>query len=110
MTIKNKVQLVGIVTGVPEITTLEDGRSRGVINMVTQENYRNQKGEKVQECVSHRVVVVGKLATIVDKYVTDEVEIGIEGKIITEQFKDASGTDRLASEIHASELLILSKR
>ena len=47
-TLRNKVQLIGMLGNAPEITTIEAGKKRARFSIATNETYRNARGEKVK--------------------------------------------------------------
>jgi len=108
--IKNKVQLIGHLGQIPEITTDANGKKKAVLNVATNENYRNATGEKVTETQWHSVIAWGKLAEIAEKYLNKGTEVAIEGKLISRHYTDKQGIKRYVTEVHANELLILTKR
>ncbi len=54
--LKNKVQLIGHVGQEPEIKTFEGGKKLANITLATNENYTNNKGEKVEQTEWHNSV------------------------------------------------------
>jgi single-strand DNA-binding protein len=54
--LKNKVQLIGNLGNAPEIKNLENSKKVAKFSMATNESYRNQKGEKVDETQWHNLV------------------------------------------------------
>ena len=48
-TIRNKVQLIGNVGNTPEITNLDPSKKVARLSIATNDYYRNQKGESVQD-------------------------------------------------------------
>ena len=108
--LKNKVQLIGNLGDIPEITKLEAGRMKASFTMATNESYRNANGEKVTETQWHKVVAWGKLAEIAEKYLTKGTEVAVEGKLMNSNYTDKQGIKRYVTEIVANELLILTKK
>ncbi len=108
--IKNKVQLIGHLGEVPQITKEENERLKAELNVGTTENITNAKGEKVSETQWHRVVAWGKLAEIAEKYLTKGADVAIEGKLVNRSYTDTKGILRHVTEIQANELLILTKK
>ncbi len=53
---RNKVQLIGHVGQDPEIKTIENGRKVAKFSLATNENYTNDKGEKVEQTEWHNSV------------------------------------------------------
>jgi single-strand DNA-binding protein len=107
--IKNKVQLIGHVGQEPEIKTFEGGKKVANITIATNENYTNNKGEKVENTEWHRITAWGKVADIIEKYVIKGKEIAIEGKLTHRSYDDKEGIKRYITEIVANELLLLGK-
>ncbi|MEO7531966.1 MAG: single-stranded DNA-binding protein [Sediminibacterium sp.] len=107
---KNKVQLIGFLGQAPEIKTTGDGKKVAHLNVATNENYKNAKGEKVTETQWHSVIAWGKLAEIAEKYLVKGIEVAIEGKLINRNYTDKQGVKRYVTEIQANELLILTKK
>ncbi len=108
--LRNKVQLIGHLGQDPDIKTIGDGKKVAHLNIATNENYKNAKGEKVTETQWHSVNAWGKLADIAEKFLVKGIEIAIEGKLINRQYTDKQGNKRYITEIQANEILILTKK
>ncbi|WP_309614388.1 single-stranded DNA-binding protein [Flavobacterium sp.] len=106
---KNKVQLIGNVGQEPEIKTFDAGKKVANITIATNEYYTNDKGEKVEETQWHRVSAWGKVADIIEKYVTKGKEIAIEGKLTHRSYDDKDGNKRYITEVVANDILLLGK-
>ena len=106
-TIKNHVQLIGNVGQEPTVTNLESGKKVVRFSLATNENYKNDKGEKVQSTDWHTVVAWGKTAEIVEKYAVKGKEIGITGKLKTRSYTTDDGNQRYVTEVVANEILLL---
>ena len=107
--IKNRVQLIGNVGNDPEIKNLEGGKKLANLTIATNDSYKNDKGEKVEQTEWHRVVAWGKTAEIIEKYVTKGNQVAIEGKLSHRSYEDKNGEKRYVTEIVVSELLMLGK-
>ena len=108
--LKNKVQLIGNLGNAPEVKTLESGKKMARFNVATNEVYRNAKGEKVTETQWHNLVAWGKVAEIVEKYLTKGKEVAIEGKLINRSYNDKEGNKKYITEIQVNELLMLGSK
>jgi len=106
--LKNKVQLIGNVGQEPVITNLENNKKVARLSMATNETYKNAKGEKVQSTDWHTIVAWGKIAEIIEKYVTKGKEIIVEGKLTSRSYEDKEGIKRFVSEVVIYEILLLS--
>jgi len=108
-TLKNKVQLIGHVGQDPEIKTFDGGKKLAKLSIATNESYKNEKGEKVEETQWHNLVAWGKTADIIEKYVVKGKEIAIEGKLAHRSYEDKNGEKRYVTEVVIDELLMLGK-
>ena len=106
-TIRNKVQLIGNVGQEPSTTKLDNGKKVARLSLATNENYKNNKGEKVQATSWHTVVAWGKTAEIIENYVSKGKEIAVEGKLTSRSYEDKEGVKRYVTEVLASEILLL---
>ena len=106
---RNKVQLIGHVGNDPEIKNLEGGKKVANFTIATNDSYKNDKGEKVEQTEWHKVVAWGKTAEIIEKYVTKGKEIAIEGKLTHRSYDDKNGEKRYITEVVANDLLLLGK-
>ncbi|MES2747574.1 MAG: single-stranded DNA-binding protein [Bacteroidota bacterium] len=106
---RNKVQLIGHVGQEPEIKNLEGDKKIATFTLATNEHYINQKGEKVEQTEWHRVTAWGKIAEIIEKYVTKGKEIAIDGKLTHRSYDDKNGEKKYVTEIVANEILLLGK-
>ena len=108
-TLKNKVQLIGHVGNDPEIKTFDGGKKLAKLNVATNESYKNDKGEKVEETQWHSLIAWGKTADIIEKYVVKGKEIAIEGKLTHRSYEDKNGEKRYVTEVVIDELMLLGK-
>jgi single-strand DNA-binding protein len=106
---KNRVQLIGHVGNEPEIKTFEGGKVLANLTIATNDSYKNEKGEKVEQTEWHKVVAWGKTAEIIEKYVTKGKEIAIDGKLTHRSYEDKNGEKRYVTEVVANEVLLLGK-
>lgn len=108
-TMKNKVQLIGNVGNEPEIKTFDGGKKVVNFTLATNESYKNDKGEKVEQTEWHRISAWGKTAEFIEKFVTKGKEIAIEGKLTHRSYDDKNGEKRYITEVVASDVLLLGK-
>jgi single-strand DNA-binding protein len=109
-TLRNKVQLIGHVGNDPEIKTFDGGKKLAKLNVATNESYKNEKGEKVEETQWHSLIAWGKTADIIEKYVLKGKEIAIEGKLTHRSYEDKTGEKRYVTEVVIDELLLLGSK
>ncbi|MGB5377312.1 single-stranded DNA-binding protein [Muriicola sp.] len=108
--LKNKVQLIGNLGQDPEVVNLDNGNKLAKFSIATNETYRNTKGEKVTDTQWHNIVVWGKLAEVVEKFLNKGSEVAVEGKLIHRSYETKEGEKRFVSEIKCNELLMLGKQ
>jgi single-strand DNA-binding protein len=106
-TLRNKVQLIGHVGNDPEIKTFDGGKKLAKLNVATNESYKNEKREKVEETQWHSLIAWGKTADIIEKYVVKGKEIAIEGKLTHRSYEDKTGEKRYVTEVVIDELMLL---
>ena len=109
-TLRNKVQLIGNLGNDPEIINLESGKTLAKFSIATNESYKNANGEKVTDTQWHNVVAWGKIAQIVEKYVTKGKEVAIEGKLTSRSYETKEGEKRYVTEVVCNELLLLGNK
>jgi single-strand DNA-binding protein len=93
-TIKNKVQLIGTIGCIPDVTVSEENIKKAVFTVVTDEKVMSEKG-------------VLELVTLT--YVKKGGELAVEGKLVNGTFIDPKGKKVYITEVHASDLLMLGK-
>jgi single-strand DNA-binding protein len=108
--LKNKVQLIGNLGQNPEIKTLDGGKKLAKFSLATSEIYRNAQGEKVKETQWHNLVAWGKVAEIVEKYLTKGSEVAVEGKPTNRTYNDKDGNKKYFTEVQVNELLMLGEK
>ena len=109
-TLRNKVQLIGHVGNDPEIKTFDGGKKLAKLNVATNESYKNDKGEKVEDTQWHSLIAWGKTADIIEKYVVKGKEIAIEGKLTHRSYEDKNGEKRYVTEVVIDELMLLGSK
>ncbi len=109
-TLRNKVQLIGNLGNDAEIITLDSGKTLAKFAIATNENYTNNKGEKITDTQWHNIIAWGKTAQIIEKYVSKGKEIAIEGKLTSRSYDDKEGQKRYITEVVASEILMLGNK
>jgi len=105
--LRNKVQLIGRVGNTPEVILLESGKKLVKFAMATNDSYKNEKGDKVEDTQWHNLIVWSKLVDVVEQYVNKGDEIAIEGKLTNRSYDDKEGNKRYVSEIVVKELMML---
>ncbi|HLO38873.1 MAG TPA: single-stranded DNA-binding protein [Lacibacter sp.] len=102
--------MIGNLGQNPEIKTLDGGKKLAKFSIATSEAYRNANGEKVTETQWHNLVAFGKLAEIIEKYITKGSEVAVEGKLTYRTYNDKDGVKKYFTEIQVNELLMLGEK
>ncbi len=108
--LRNSVQLIGNLGNNPEVKTLANGNKVANISIATNESYKNNKGDTVENVQWHNVVAWGKLAEIMEKTLKKGKEVAIEGKLVNRSYDDKEGNTKYITEVLASTLLLLGKK
>lgn len=103
----NKVILIGRLGQDPEIRATPSGQTVASLRVATSESWIKD-GQREERTEWHRVVVWGKQAENVGKYLSKGRAVFIEGKLQTRSWDDAqSGQKRYMTEIVASNVQFL---
>ena len=108
MAFLNKVMLIGNVGSI-EVRKLETGKV-ALVSLATTERYKDRNGERRDDTTWHNLVVYGKLAPVVEKYVQKGSSIYIEGRIRRSKYTDRDGNERVTNEIVVDSLKLLDAR
>ncbi|SIN69381.1 single-stranded DNA-binding protein [Algoriphagus halophilus] len=109
-TLRNRVQLIGRLGSKVEIKNLDGNKTIGKVFLATNEYYKNQKGERVEETTWHNLVAWGKQAELLDKYTDKGSEIAIEGKLSNRSYEDKEGNKRYVTEVIVQNILLMGDK
>lgn len=102
---RNSVQLIGRLGRDPEVKSFSKSK-KASFSIATSDNYKNQKGEKVEETQWHNIVIWGKLADVAEKYLKKGNEVMVEGRLVHRVY-EAEGEKRYITEVNVNEILML---
>ena len=102
----NKVQLLGNIGKDPEVRETKAGNIVNLV-MATSEKYTDKSGQKQENTEWHNLVVFGKLADVVAKYVKKGDKLYVEGSITTRKWEDKEGNTRYNTEIKVRDFTML---
>ena len=106
----NKAILVGNLGRDPELSYTQSGTARCRFTMATAESYLNNAGERQERTEWHNIVVWGKQAETVSKFLQKGRQIYLEGRIQNRSYDDKDGIKRYISEINANRVVFLGSR
>ena len=108
--LRNSVRLVGFLGNDPEVKSINEKKKVARLSIATNDFYKNDKGEKVEETQWHNLVMWDKNATLAENYLHKGSEITIEGKIANRNYTDKDGIKRYITEIIVNEVLLMGKK
>ena len=95
----NKVFLIGRLTGDPQLRSTQGGQPITTFSVATNRTWINKAGQKQDEAQFHNVVVWGKQAEIVSRFLKKGSTVMVEGRIQNRSFVDKAGQNRSVTEI-----------
>ena len=105
----NKVILVGRLGADPESRNTNSGLAVANLRIATSE--RQKKGDEwVEHTEWHRVVVFGKQAESVSRFLTKGRQVYVEGRLRTRKWQDKEGNDRYSTEIVGDRVQFLGSK
>ena len=109
-TIRNSVQLIGNLGKDVDFRNFDNGRSKAAFTIATNDYYKNNKGEKVQDTQWHNVVAWGRLAENMKNILEKGHEVLIKGKLVSRSYEDKEGTKKYITEVVANEFVAFAKK
>jgi single-strand DNA-binding protein len=106
----NKVMLIGNVGSDPEVKTTASGTKVVKLSLATNRTFQDRTGQQQEKTEWHRLTFFGKLADIVEQYVTKGDPIYVEGRIEYSQTEDPQGNVRYWTDIVGNEMVMLGSR
>jgi single-strand DNA-binding protein len=108
--LKNSVRLIGFLGAAPEVKEFDKSKKMTKVNLATNDSYKNQKGEKVEETQWHQLIMWGSQAEFASQYLNKGSEVAIEGKLVTRTYDDKDGVKRYITEVVVNEIAILGRK
>jgi single-strand DNA-binding protein len=95
----NKVFVLGRVTADPMVKSTASGTQVVNFSIATNRVWNDKSGNRKEETEFHNVVVWGKQADIVGRFVKKGALVLVEGRIQTRTWDDKTGQKRKTTEI-----------
>nr|WP_294898131.1 single-stranded DNA-binding protein [uncultured Pedobacter sp.] len=108
--LRNSVRLIGFLGAAPEVKEISKTKKLAKMSLATNDSYKNEKGDKIEETQWHNLVLWDKQADIAAKYLSKGSEVAIEGKLVTKSYTDKEGVKRFYTEIVVNEMVMLGKK
>lgn len=105
----NKVMLIGNVGQDPQVRYVGETGKVARFSLCTTEVYM-KNGEKQSKSEWHNIVVWGKLADTVEKYVVKGTSLYLEGKIQYSSFTGNDGVEKKTTDIVVNSLQFLGSK
>lgn len=103
----NKVTLIGNLGADPEIRMTPSGTKVAKVSLATSRTYPDRSGQTQEKTEWHRITFFGKLADVVEQYVTKGDRLYVEGRLEYSQTDDGQGNVRYYTDIVAQEMMML---
>ena len=102
----NRVLLLGNLGADPELRVTTTGQSVLKMRLATSETYLDKNRVRQEKTEWHNVVVWGKRAEALGKFLTKGSRLFIEGGLRTSSYDDREGNKRYRTEIVASNIIL----
>ena len=103
----NKVMLIGNVGSDPDVRMIPSGTKVVKLSLATNRRFQDRGGQQQERTDWHRLTLFGKLADIVEQYVSKGDRLYVEGRIEYSQTQDEQGGTKYWTDIVAQELVML---
>jgi single-strand DNA-binding protein len=101
--------LIGNLGKAAELKYGQTGTPYSTFSIAVNKYYKDESGEKHEKVTWVNVVVFGKTAESVNKFLTVGKQVYIEGELSIEKYTDKEGAERYATKIIARVIQILGK-
>lgn len=103
----NKVMLIGNVGADPDVRMTPSGGKVVKVSLATNRKFQDRNGQQQERTEWHRLTFFGRLADIVEQYVSKGDRLYVEGRIEYSQTQDDQGGVKYWTDIVAQELVML---
>lgn len=103
----NRVCLLGNLTRDPELKHTASGTAVATMSIATNERFKDKSGQWQDKPEYHNVVLWQRLAEIATEYLKKGRAVYVEGRLQTRSWDDKQGQKKYATEIVASDLVLL---
>lgn len=106
----NRVILIGNVGKDPELKYTQGGAAVLTLKVATNESYIDKAGVKQKRTEWHTVVLWGKRAEGVGRFIEKGHLVHVEGSLQTRSYEDRTGVKRYSTEVKASDVNVLTSK
>lgn len=108
--LRNSVRLVGFLGNDPEVKVVANNKKVARVSIATNDFYKNDKGEKVEETHWHNLVMWEKNAALAESYLHKGSEISIEGRLNSRVYTDKAGVKKYFTEVVVNEVMFMGPK
>ncbi len=105
----NKVFLLGNLGADPELRQTNGGDSVMRIRLATSKSWLDKDKVKQERVEWHTVIVWGKRAAALSKFLSKGMRLHIEGELRTREYEGSDGIKRYSTEVTAFEVTLCEK-
>ena len=102
----NRVILLGNLGADPELRMTNSGQAVLKMRLATSETYLDRNKVKQERTEWHNVVVWGKRAEALGKFLSKGSKLLVEGSLRTSSYEDREGGKRYKTEVNATEVIL----
>jgi single-strand DNA-binding protein len=106
----NKIMLIGNLGKDPELQVTSDGTPYTKFSLAVNRKYKASTGEQREETEWFNIVTWRQLAEVCERYLHKGSKVYVEGRLTQRKYTDKSGTERIAVEVIASDMQMLSPK
>ncbi len=106
---KNRISLIGFIGQDPESKVTPTGKTVTRFSLATKDTWKDAQGQRKEETTWHTIIVWGKKAEFVAKYLKSGSHVEVEGPYKSREYTDQAGTKRTIWEVKATEVLKLDR-
>ncbi|MCF7906707.1 single-stranded DNA-binding protein [Patescibacteria group bacterium] len=101
----NKVTILGNLTRDPETKSISSGQTVSSFSVATNRFWNDKSsGEKKKKTEYHNIIAWGRLAEIVQQYLSKGGLVYVEGRLQTRNWEDDQGNKKYRTEIVAERI------
>ncbi len=100
----NKVFIMGRLTADPQLRSTKGGSAVAVFSLATNRVWNDKNNQKQEEVEYHNIVVWGRQAEIVSKFLVKGQIAFVEGRMATRSYEDKTGVKKYVTEIVAERV------
>ena len=106
----NKIMLIGNLGRDPELNFTAEGTPVTKFSLSVNRRYKTCTGELKEETEWFNIVTWRQLAEICERYLHKGSKVYIEGRLTQRKYSDKTGVERIAVEVIASDMQMLSPK